>query len=478
MLVTNKRGTAVGTPTLVAMYVVVGAFMLLSLAVTATGTARFAEAMGYDAKVGYTVGSIFDLAKALLLMALLALWGRRSLGLAAVFAIAWGGLVTFSWLATHATVSTAIGAIERNGTWKMEVRSNTKAELASVDQQLSALSRPVPPRTAKAVREALAAERVPPSVWQDSQECKAIQESAHFAKACAQVVQLRRELAAAQEYERLSARATELRGRLAEAPIVATSDPLPAAFSATLGRLLPLAGAEGVALLLTMVVELMSCFGLAGLSALYRGRDVRELGTPGARSLAAKTPTILEPEGGTPPAMCQSSSLRTLPKPSLRPVATGRASSRELRSREASRPPSNILPMRQRTSLREPLRRRKQGFPKTWAPMSLPLSGSASRRPRAVHWPRANCAWHTRHGARRTTTSRSRCQSLQPSSERLAMASGRATAVSDTAICGSQRSSKRLRRSPSTAQMNDVKRTLFGGSKIVQTDRQWTGTKG
>jgi hypothetical protein len=47
------------------------------------------------------------------------------------------------------------------------------------------------------VREALAAERVPASVWQDSQEFKGIQEGAHFAKACAQVVQLRRELAAA-----------------------------------------------------------------------------------------------------------------------------------------------------------------------------------------------------------------------------------------------------------------------------------------
>lgn len=204
MQFSDQRATAVGMPALVALSSVVVAFMTLSLLVTATGTARFAVAMGYDARVGYGVGAVFDLARGFLPMALLALWTRRSLGLAAVFAIAWCGLVTFSWLATHATVSTAIGAIERSGTWKMQVRSNTKAELASVDQQLSALSRPVAPRTAKTVREALAAERVPPSVWQDSQECKAIQDSAHFAKAGAQVVQLRRELAAAQEYERLS----------------------------------------------------------------------------------------------------------------------------------------------------------------------------------------------------------------------------------------------------------------------------------
>ena len=342
----DRRTGAVGRPTLVGLCVIVVAFMVLSLLVTATGTARFAVAMGYDANVGYAVGAVLDIAKAILPVAVFALWVRRSFGLAVVIGIAWGCLVIFSSLATHATVSTAIAAIERSGTWKMEVRSNTKAELVSLEQQLAALSRPGPPRPAKAVREAVVAERVPTSIWQDSQECKSIQESAHFAKACAQVVQLRRELAAAQEYERLSTRASELRGRLADAPIVATSDPLPAAFSATLGRLLPLGGAEGVALLLTMVVELMSCFGLAGLSALHRGRDEREPGTPAAGSPGAVVPASLETEGGIPPASRQSPSLRTLPKPSLGPVATERASFREPASREASKSPSNVLQMR------------------------------------------------------------------------------------------------------------------------------------
>ena len=255
----------IGWPSLVGLGLVVVAFMALSLVVTATGTARFAVAMGYDANVGYAVGGIFDFAKGILLVAVVALWARGSLGIATVLGLAWICLVTFSWLATHATVSTAISSIERTGTWKMEVRGDTKAELTSVEQQLVALSRPALPRPAKTVREALAAERVSAGVWQDSQECSRIQESAHFARACAQVVQLRRELAAALDYERLSSRAADLRKGLAEAPIVATSDPLPAAFSATLGRVLPMSGAEGVALLLTVVVELISCFGLAGL---------------------------------------------------------------------------------------------------------------------------------------------------------------------------------------------------------------------
>jgi hypothetical protein len=53
-----------------------------------------------------------------------------------------------------------------------------------------------------------------------------------------------------------------------KAPIIATSDPLPAAFNATLGRVLPIGGTDGVALLLTVVVELISGFGLAALTVL------------------------------------------------------------------------------------------------------------------------------------------------------------------------------------------------------------------
>jgi hypothetical protein len=241
----------IGWPTFAGLALLVVAFMVLSLLVTATGTARFAIGMGYDAKVGYAVGALFDLAKGAFLVAVLAFWRRRSLGFAAVFGTFWICLVTFSSLATHGTVTTAISSIDRSGTWKMEVRSNTKAELTSVEQQLAALSRPAPPRPSATVREALAAERVPGSVWQDSRECRSIQDSAYFMRACAQVVQLRRELAASEDYERLSARATELRKGLADAPIVATSDPLPTAFSATLGRLVPLGGSKGVALLLT-----------------------------------------------------------------------------------------------------------------------------------------------------------------------------------------------------------------------------------
>jgi hypothetical protein len=235
--------------------------MVLSLFVTATGTSRFAVALGYDARIRYVVGAVFEITKEVLPLVLFALLYQRAVGTTLMLGTAWICLVVFSCLATNATVGSAISSIERTGTWKMEVRGNTKAELSSIDQQLAALSRPAPPRPVKTVREALAGASVPAGVWKDSQECANIQESAYFMKACAQVVQLRKELAAARDYERLSLRATELRNGVAEAPIIATADPLPAAFTATLGHLLPVAGTEGIALLLTVVVELISCVG-------------------------------------------------------------------------------------------------------------------------------------------------------------------------------------------------------------------------
>jgi hypothetical protein len=321
--------------------------------VTATGTSRFAVAMGYDAWIGYVVGATFELAKEVLPVVWFALLAQRAFATAGLLGLAWICLVTFSCLATHATVGTAISSIELTGTWKMEVRGNTKAELAGIELQLAALSRPAPPRPVKTVQGALAGASVPAGIWKDSQECANIQDSPYFMKACAQVVQLRKELAAARDYERLSTRANELRHGMAEAPIVATADPLPAAFSATVGRVLPLGGTEGVALLLTVVVELMSCCGLAGVAALYRSREQHEGGgaTPAIGSLTGAGSEAGQSEREPP---CQPR-MPTLPKPSLgarkrslRAVASGGGRVQGSESRDPNDAPSNILPMRPR----------------------------------------------------------------------------------------------------------------------------------
>ena len=117
------------------MGVLVFAFVVLSLAITATGTARFAVAMNYPAEVGYAVGGIFDFAKELLPVGLFVLFRRRSFILFAIMGCAWVLLVIYSALATEATVSTAIATIERNGSWKMEYRTNVALREALLDQK-------------------------------------------------------------------------------------------------------------------------------------------------------------------------------------------------------------------------------------------------------------------------------------------------------------------------------------------------------
>jgi hypothetical protein len=303
-----RRNNPVGWHFL-AFLIFVLALLGLSLVMASIGAGRLAVATGYDARAGYAIGAIFDLGKDILLVVVPHLWRRGSLGLGVGFVIAWIWLVTLSGLATHSTVSTAISAIERSGTWKMEVRSNAKEELATLEQQLATLSRPSPPRPAKTVREVLAATRVPPAIWRNSNECNSIRESVYFTNACAHIVQLRRELAAAEDYERLSARATKLREVLAQAPIVPTSDPLPASFNATLGRWLPIGGTDGVPLLYTMVVEIVSCLGLAGLEKFRRGCKRN----PARGSLTVRLLRILKRERVSPPG-----TLQTLPKAQTR----------------------------------------------------------------------------------------------------------------------------------------------------------------
>ena len=330
---------------------VVGGMLVLSVCVTTAGVERVMSGWGYDAKVGLGVGIVLELAKDVLPVHLLALWARRARGLALALGLGWTCLAIFSCLATHSTVATAITSKDRTGSWKMEVRTNAKIELSTIEQQLAALSRPSPPRPVKTVRESMKAANVLPAIWKDSRECAEIQGSAYFAKACAQVVQLRRELAASEDYERLSLRAADIRKTLAEAPIVATADPLPTAFDATLGWL-HIGGAEGIALLLTMAIELISGFGLAAMTVLGRGGNQGEPqgaavprgSSTGERGETAQAATKRHP----------TSLLSPLPEPSLKAAAAKQTRSREQGGKLRSRPQSGIPRRYLRPSLNPP----------------------------------------------------------------------------------------------------------------------------
>ena len=348
----HRPDKQIGWPTLAGLSFVVVAFMALSLCVTATGTARFAVGMGYDARMGYAVGAIFDLAKGMLPVALLALLARRAFGTAVLLGAAWMCLVAYSCLATHATVSTAISesSAPAPGRWRCAATIRRSWPRSSSSSPSSAdRRRRGPPKLSGGLGQRARTS----GIWNDSEQCAAIQASVHFARACAQVVLLRRELAAAQDYERLSARAGELRKGLAAAPIVATADPLPAAFSATLGRVLPIGGTEGVALLITMVVEIISCFGLAGLRALSTPREQRlPSGRSGEGSPTEAAQEAVDLKEGAQHTLPGAGPV-TLPKPSLKAVPPGRTTAPGRRSREGGNPPSNVVPMHPPSSPRE-----------------------------------------------------------------------------------------------------------------------------
>ena len=334
---------------------IVLAFMALSLAITATGTARFAVAMGYRAEVGYAVGAVFDFAKGLLPIALLALFVRRAFFLFVIIGVAWMGLVIYSALATEATVSTAIASIERNGSWKTEARSFTKAELAAVEKCLDVLSQPAPPRPTKSLVEALAVEKVPPGVWRDSQECQSIRDSRYFESACTKVLNLRRELAAAKDYEQLDAQAGKLRQALARMPLVAASDPLPEAFAATLGRLLPVDGRVGVSLLLTFAIEIMSCAGLAALGVLALGDALTREEQSVARSLHTSDVGTTIREHDRAAEMLPQGPSRIIPGSSLTAANVGISSEGVAAQRNHAERPSNVVPIHGAKQHRDPL---------------------------------------------------------------------------------------------------------------------------
>ena len=274
---------------------------------------------------------------------------RRAFWFLAVIGSAWLGLVAYSCLATHATVTSAIAAIERTGTWTMEGRAHVRPSLP--------LSRSRSQRWSShkfldhliLSAQLSHSERVPPGVWRDSQECQSIRDSKYFLAACAKVLELRRELAAAEDYERLKTHASELRQILASSPIMATSDPLPEAFAATLGQLLPVDGRVGVALLLTFIIEIVSCLGLAALRVLGEepGREATSRDEGASRPELDQGHTLARTAREFPNtgAFLAASLIQSVPQTTPEPGKHGFRPVLKTSLRDEADPPSNVVPM-------------------------------------------------------------------------------------------------------------------------------------
>jgi len=178
--VSIKQCERIGWPTLLGLAGVVGLMMVLAPCMTATGTARFMAPMGHDIKVGYGVGITLELAQDVLPVGVLALWTRRARGRALALGAAWHSVwSSAAWQRTPLSQRPSRRSNgQAPGRWK--VRTNAKTELASIEQQLAALSRPAPP---PAGEDGWRHWRVPactPAIWKDSQDCAEIQGSASF----------------------------------------------------------------------------------------------------------------------------------------------------------------------------------------------------------------------------------------------------------------------------------------------------------
>jgi hypothetical protein len=292
---------------------------VICMTIAAAGMARFAVANGILQPTAYAVSFVLEIAVVVLPAVIKALRSRHSVLLRVLLFVSWFLLAIFGCLATHATLSLYLATIEHRGAAEAERRAAVNDELARIEAVRQRLSSPQIPQPSRFIREALAAEIVPPAVWRNSTECRQIADRSYFQKVCAKIVELRRELAAAEDFERLSAEARDLRRRLSDLPIAAPTDPLTDAFTATIGRFISIEGRAGIALILTVSLQLISWVGWPVLMSL---RDDQT--DPGPVSSQLQTTADNPPTSGT---NAQSTRLNLPPSVPVPETTEGRSQS-------------------------------------------------------------------------------------------------------------------------------------------------------
>ena len=180
--------------------------------------------------------------------------GRRALAVAIVVvglgALAWSTISGLGFIANARSNAAAARASvqEQQTAWVTTVR-RADARLATVSAA----------RPAAVIEADIAAQAVPSQVWVRTREC-ADPSLAKLHGACAPILKLRRELAAAHAAEGLEAQISETRKQLATLPTVATSDPQVAALSRILGATEP-ALRDVLAMMLAVLLEAGSTLG-------------------------------------------------------------------------------------------------------------------------------------------------------------------------------------------------------------------------
>jgi hypothetical protein len=255
---------------------IVYAIVALSAATDTCGFLRFAPTLGVPAWAGTVCVIPVKLIEWQFLTFATRLWDAGVFGKFAspVPVVPWCFAVCLSALAAHATIYNALASADRAQAKKVETRANLAAAFEGVKAQLGSLSK-LPPRPVKVVEQDLAWKSLLDSVRRATRDCTRLPtEGLH--EACKEFIELRKELAVATEYERLSNRAEELRLQLAGLDIEAAQESMQRSFNMSIGRWVRIDGRDGIALIGMLLLTIISAFGPFGLDILRRSSKQRQ----------------------------------------------------------------------------------------------------------------------------------------------------------------------------------------------------------
>jgi hypothetical protein len=276
------------------LWLVVYAIVALSAATDMYGFQRFAPALGLPAWAGALWVIPIKFVEWKFLTFATRIFRSSALGkfIFSAPVAAWCIAVLMSMLAAQSTIYNVFASAERVRAKNVETRANLSAESRAIKAQIASLSDPHLPRPAKVVEAALAWFALPEEVRRITRDCTRVANDS-TREACKEKIALRKELASAKEYERLSNRFSQLRARLEGIDIEAAEDPMPRSFEMSVGRLVKkMDGKDGIATMGMLILALVSALGPFGLDLIKRAEQAAPL-RPRPTSLASTFPQAI-----------------------------------------------------------------------------------------------------------------------------------------------------------------------------------------
>jgi hypothetical protein len=245
--------------------------MAASVSLAAIGAGRYGAGLTSTGAVPvwlpYAFGCAVDLLKATLLAAGFSWIGLKARPALCLICVVLGAVsLIVSVTVQHSSLTYSLQEIERQATHRTEARADLRTELQEVEDRAAAIKAEKTPRPPNVIAWDIKTVVIPAGARRNSEDCTTPGD-AYTRKACAPLLELRKELAEAEELERLEPRAAKLRKQLADAQIVASRDPASTSFELLIGSALARVGAKdidgtvGFPSLMILLLEMVSALG-------------------------------------------------------------------------------------------------------------------------------------------------------------------------------------------------------------------------